>query len=234
MFPQKRSFEEAFEKKNLKSVKINDFYAETTIYKVENVNSKEKEYYDVTTSLNSKFQYGYKTIKETATSASIYEIEKQVTKTELIKLFSQISTRFLIFTFLKTYIVGKRFFTETSRRSHSIRREISWSGESEGWENSAFPSRFRDKLKKTRASLEWRCDRLKFQEIERVRERVCVCVHIISKHCAGVFKIQVKIPVFYRIPGKKYRTLLLFIDANNANIVLPYYPSIMCASQNNG
>lgn len=90
MLHQKRTFEEAFERKNLNSVKVGDFYAETTIYKVTGVNGKDNSY-DVITTSNSKFQYGEKTITDTATSATIFETEMQVTKTDLINLFSKIS-----------------------------------------------------------------------------------------------------------------------------------------------
>lgn len=89
----KRLYEEAFERKKLQSVKINDFYVEHTVYKVNRLQRKEisETIYSIQTAENSKFSYGESIILETATSATSYTIEKKATKTELIELFSNLS-----------------------------------------------------------------------------------------------------------------------------------------------
>lgn len=89
---QKRTYEKAFVQKKLNTVKVGDFYSETTIYKVVNEMTSNKNNFNVITTANSKFQYGSKTITDVARSASIYESEMHLTKTDLIKLFSVIST----------------------------------------------------------------------------------------------------------------------------------------------
>lgn len=89
MLPQKRSYEEAFIRKTLDRVQLNDYYVEHTVYKVQTL-CKDK-YFDITTAQNSKFSYHEDTIKQTSASATMYKAEEKVTKTELIKLFRDLS-----------------------------------------------------------------------------------------------------------------------------------------------
>lgn len=88
----KRLYAEAFERKKLESVKINDFYVEHTVYKVlKEVGTASDPTYCIQTSENYKFDYSKSIILETATSATVYTSEKKATKTELIELFSNLS-----------------------------------------------------------------------------------------------------------------------------------------------
>lgn len=85
----KRLYEEAFERKKLQSVKIQEFYVEHTVYKVlkQDVSSD----FSIQTAENCKFLYDESVILQTATSATMYTCEKKATKTELIELFSNLS-----------------------------------------------------------------------------------------------------------------------------------------------
>lgn len=86
----KRLYDEAFERRKLQSVEINDFYVEHNVYKVlkrEGSNIR----YTVQTAENCKFSTDGDLIRDLATSATAYTAEKKATKTELIELFSNIS-----------------------------------------------------------------------------------------------------------------------------------------------
>lgn len=97
----KRSYEEVFKRKPLHCVKVDDFYVEHTVYKV-NRRLGESDSFSIKTAGNSLFSYGESVIKETSTSATIYTTEKKATKTELIELFSNLSLNDIWFaTFLK-------------------------------------------------------------------------------------------------------------------------------------
>lgn len=91
MEDSKRSYEDAFKRKVLDSVKEDEFYVEHTVYKVIKRNCIEKNLFNITTLENSNFQYAESIIKATASSATIYKSEKKSTKTELIELFSNLS-----------------------------------------------------------------------------------------------------------------------------------------------
>lgn len=86
----KRLYEEAFERKKLQNVEINDFYIEHTVYKVKTQDEYSRSF-SIQTAENSSFVYGEPIILETATSATAYTSEKKATKTELIELFSKLS-----------------------------------------------------------------------------------------------------------------------------------------------
>lgn len=90
MSQQKRSYERAFMSKKLNGVKINDYYVETTVYKVLR-KSFQVNMFDVLTTRNEENSYGGRIITDASKSASIFETEEKLTKTELIKLFSIIS-----------------------------------------------------------------------------------------------------------------------------------------------
>lgn len=89
MSTKKRLHEEAFNRKKLRSVEVDDYLVEHTIYKV------KKRYdghsFDIKTAQNSEYIYADNIIRETATSATLYVDEKKATKTELIKIFSSLS-----------------------------------------------------------------------------------------------------------------------------------------------
>lgn len=88
MEQSKGSFEEAFIRKNLKRIHVGDYYIEHTVYKIEKQNGS---LFDIKTAQNSDYTYGEKIIKETALSASIFDHEKKVTKTNMITLFAGLS-----------------------------------------------------------------------------------------------------------------------------------------------
>lgn len=90
MLHQKRSFGEAFLRKKLNSVKILDYYVETTVYKVLK-NLPRTDMFDVRTTQNQKAAYGESIITEAFKSASMFNTEEKLTKTELIQLFSVLS-----------------------------------------------------------------------------------------------------------------------------------------------
>lgn len=91
---KKRVYDEAFERKKIQSVQVNDFYVEHTVYKVskqEEMKTAGNTTYAIQTDKNSKFYYCERIILETATSATSYTCEKKATKSELIELFSKLS-----------------------------------------------------------------------------------------------------------------------------------------------
>lgn len=92
--PKKRMYEEAFERRKLTCVKVGDFYADHTIFKVlEDTNQScyPGLDYPIRTTEKLEFSYGHSCIVGTATSATTYTSEKKATKTELIELFSNLS-----------------------------------------------------------------------------------------------------------------------------------------------
>lgn len=89
---QKRSFEEAFARKQFDQVKINDFCIENTVFKVLNKRPFDgKDSNTVLTAHDSRYIYSESIIKNSSTSATIFSKEEHVTKTFLIELFSGIS-----------------------------------------------------------------------------------------------------------------------------------------------
>lgn len=89
MSEQKRSFEEAFKRKNLDRVEINDYHTECTVFKV--LKSDHGDNFYVKTSQNFIYSFGEEVIKETSTSATLFDSEKRITRSEMIKLFSSLS-----------------------------------------------------------------------------------------------------------------------------------------------
>lgn len=93
----KRSHEEAFKREPLcKSIKVGDFYAHHSVYKVLNpCETKDDNLvttgFTIKTTQNSNFKFAESVIKETGTSATSYTSQKKATKTELIELFSNLS-----------------------------------------------------------------------------------------------------------------------------------------------
>lgn len=88
----KRTYDEAFKRSPMNFVKEDDFYVEHTIYKATKPQFNAKNFFfNINTTENLKFEYHESVIKGTATSATMYTMEKKATKTELIELFSLIS-----------------------------------------------------------------------------------------------------------------------------------------------
>lgn len=85
----KRTFEEAFDHQPLKDVKIGDFCVEITMFKVEP--SPYTHEFNILTTENNKFIYGREIIVKLSKSATLFNSEELVTKTELIELFARIS-----------------------------------------------------------------------------------------------------------------------------------------------
>lgn len=91
MCAQKRSYDEAFQPKEVESVRLDDYFVDNTVYKTSFCNLKD--YFTVRTMSNKVFDYHEDCIKKTSTSATCYNMEKKVTRTDLIKLFSMLSPR---------------------------------------------------------------------------------------------------------------------------------------------
>lgn len=81
---------ETFKYRKLNRVELNDYCVKIHIFQID----REKPWnrlFDITTTDNYKFQFGSEVIKNTSTSATLYEKVEKLTKTELIKLFSSLS-----------------------------------------------------------------------------------------------------------------------------------------------
>lgn len=90
----KRGFneEEVFQSKKLKCIKVDDIQARTTIYRVGRECAKFGEAgFQVTTTDNDRFWTGRGVIEKQAKSATFYDKEEKLTKTDLNKLFAALS-----------------------------------------------------------------------------------------------------------------------------------------------
>lgn len=89
----KRTFEEAFERKYLSEVSLNDYYVKIDMFKVlkEDVNRDFVIRYDIQTTEKNNFKYEEGVIKKRAKSATHFNREEALTKTELVELFSKLS-----------------------------------------------------------------------------------------------------------------------------------------------
>lgn len=92
----KRTFEEAFERKYLSEVSLNDYYVKIDMFKVlkEDVNRDFVIRYDIQTTEKNNFKYEEGVIKKRAKSATHFNREEALTKTELVELFSKLSVHF--------------------------------------------------------------------------------------------------------------------------------------------
>lgn len=91
MLRPKRLYDKAFEQRNLNGIQEGDFHVENSVYKVLKRNDKSKDYFVVKSAQNSTFDYGEGIIRETSTSATYFDNEEKITKTEMIKLFRNLS-----------------------------------------------------------------------------------------------------------------------------------------------
>lgn len=123
MMELKRSYEDAFKRKPLHCVKVDDFYVEHTVYKVIKRSDKKDVYFDIKTAENSNFQYDESVIKETAVSATLYTSEKKATKTELIELFSNLSINDIWFATFFKYNKDKNWQDELAVKIQSMKKE---------------------------------------------------------------------------------------------------------------
>lgn len=85
----KRSYESAFERRFLKSVDVDGFYVKIDMFKV--IKPKGKRQYDIITTENNNFTYSENVITQRSKSATAFDQEKKLTKTELIELFAAMS-----------------------------------------------------------------------------------------------------------------------------------------------
>lgn len=90
--PKKRLYDNAFERRNLNCIENGDFHIRHSLYKVlkQSVTSNKGQFL-VQSEQNSRFHYGKEIIREQSTSATYYENEEKITKTEMIKLFNNLS-----------------------------------------------------------------------------------------------------------------------------------------------
>lgn len=89
----KRTYEEAFERKFLNKVSLNDYYVKIDMFKVLRKEDRDdfKTRYNIRTTENNNFLYDEEVIKKRSKSATSFDREKALTKTELMELFSNIS-----------------------------------------------------------------------------------------------------------------------------------------------
>lgn len=88
MESKKRSYDEAFERRFLNNVEVDDFYVKIDMFKVI---SKNCFAYNILTTENDKFEYGANVITKRSKSATAFDREQSFTRTELIELFANIS-----------------------------------------------------------------------------------------------------------------------------------------------
>ena len=91
MLPKKRLYDEAFVRRNLNGIQEGDFHVENAVYKILKRSDKSKGLFVVKSAQNSSFEYAEDVIRETSTSATYYDKEEKITKTEMIKLFRNLS-----------------------------------------------------------------------------------------------------------------------------------------------
>lgn len=88
----KRTYEKAFERKILNKVEVGDFCVEICMFKVDKeIKNGFNDGYNVTTTENKPFKYGFGVIEKRSKSATAFNQEQQFTKTELIQLFADMS-----------------------------------------------------------------------------------------------------------------------------------------------
>lgn len=92
----KRSHEDAFKRKPLHNVKLDDFHARYTAYKVLEpcvlrYDNRTEKGFLIKTMQNFEYKIAESIIKETGISGTSFTSQKKATKTELIELFSNLS-----------------------------------------------------------------------------------------------------------------------------------------------
>lgn len=88
----KRSYKQAFEHRFLNNVEVGDFYVKIDMYKVTSRDEYNiNESYNITTTENNELRYGAEVIKKRSKSATAFDQEQTLTKTELTELFANIS-----------------------------------------------------------------------------------------------------------------------------------------------
>lgn len=88
----KRTHEKAFERRYLNNVEVDNIYVKIDMYKVTSKNEDRcSESYNITTTENNEFSYNAEVIKKRSKSATSFDQEQTLTKTELIELFANIS-----------------------------------------------------------------------------------------------------------------------------------------------
>lgn len=122
MSESKRVYEDAFKRKPLDYVKVEDFYVEHTVYKVIK-RSDGRDQFEIKTTENSNFEYGESVIKETSVSATIFTSEKKATKTELIELFSNLSINDIWFATFFKFDKDKNWQDELAAKIQSMKKE---------------------------------------------------------------------------------------------------------------
>lgn len=85
----KRTFEEAFKRKFLNKVSLNDYYVKIDMFKV--ICADVKTRYHIRTTENNNFSYDAEVITKRSKCATSFDREESLTKTELMELFSNIS-----------------------------------------------------------------------------------------------------------------------------------------------
>lgn len=90
----KRTHDKAFERKILHKVPLNDYYVKIDMFKVLCPTNPQKDFtngFNIKTTENNNFYYGENIIMKRSKSATQFDVEETLTKTDLINLFSKIS-----------------------------------------------------------------------------------------------------------------------------------------------
>lgn len=85
----KRTFNEAFKRRNLNKVDVGGFYVHIDLFKVLSKNTPDVN--NIVNMENNEFEYDDNVIKKGAKSATEFDREQSLTKTELIELFAKLS-----------------------------------------------------------------------------------------------------------------------------------------------
>lgn len=110
----KRVYKDAFKRKFLKNVKVDDIFVKLITYKVTSQNELT-EIYSITTTENEEFKYYGYDIKTRSKSATAFDEEQTVTKNKLMNLFANISTNDVWSAEYQTFDKTKEWYKELAQ-----------------------------------------------------------------------------------------------------------------------
>lgn len=116
---------DAFKRQPLQRVEVGGFYVEHTVFKILDRDPPQSgcNYFHIKTMLNKQYSYGEQIIKELSTSMSTYASVEKVTKTTLIKLFSNLSVNDIWFASYLKQDNEKQWQEELVERIRSMEQE---------------------------------------------------------------------------------------------------------------
>lgn len=121
----KRTYEEAFGRRYLNKVLLNDYYVKIDMFKVLHKEDRDdfKTRYNIRTMENNNFLYDEEVIKKRSKSATSFNREEALTKTELMELFSNISVHDVWSAEYKVFDKSKEWQNELAKESQSLTTE---------------------------------------------------------------------------------------------------------------